>query len=160
MTSSQVLLHNESYTFAYFFWILSIIKMKFGQILACCLSKISNMFLGQCCRLGTSSRLFYYFIKMTIYWDLAIFNGRHLPFANVDYSTFQKMKRCNLDIIGYWIIGAGSKLKRTWNLVQVFKIVPKIPKNYCPYFYQLVKFGDLMSRGCRDVFKNAPFLMY
>ena len=54
---------------------LSPIKMKFGQILVCYMTNISNMFLAECWRLETSSRLFYDFIKMTIHQDLAIFNG-------------------------------------------------------------------------------------
>ena len=33
---------------SYFFWILSTIKMKFGSILVCCMTKISKMFLAQC----------------------------------------------------------------------------------------------------------------
>ena len=36
--------------------------MKFGQILLCCMTKISNMFLTQCWRLETISRLFFDFI--------------------------------------------------------------------------------------------------
>ena len=35
----------------------------------------SNMVLAQCWRLGTSSRLFYDFIKMTVQRGLAIFNS-------------------------------------------------------------------------------------
>ena len=57
--------------YAYFFWILSPIKMKFGQMLVCCMTSISNMFLAgnwklenECWRLETSSRLFYDFIKI------------------------------------------------------------------------------------------------
>ena len=53
-------------TYAYFFWILSTLKKKFGQILLCCKTKISNTFLAQDWRLETSSRLFYDFFKMTI----------------------------------------------------------------------------------------------
>ena len=53
-------------TSSYFFWILSTLKNKFGQILVCCKTNISNMFLAQDWRLETSSRLFYDFIKMTI----------------------------------------------------------------------------------------------
>ena len=60
------MLHNASYTYAYFFWILSSIRMKFGQILVCYMTNISNMFLGECRRLETISWLFYDFIKMTI----------------------------------------------------------------------------------------------
>ena len=47
----------------------------FGQIVMCCMTNIFNMFLAECWRLETSSRLFYDFIKMTIQQDLAIFNG-------------------------------------------------------------------------------------
>ena len=46
--------------------ILSAIKMKFGKILVCYMTNISNMFLAECWRLETSSRPFYDFIKMTI----------------------------------------------------------------------------------------------
>ena len=60
VTSSLV----ASYTYAYLFWILSPIKIKFGQILVCCMIKISNMFLDECWRLETSSRLFYDFILL------------------------------------------------------------------------------------------------
>ena len=54
---------------------ISTIKMKLGQILVCCMTNISNMFLAECWRLETSCRPFYDFIKMTIQQDLAIFNG-------------------------------------------------------------------------------------
>ena len=90
VTSSQVLLHNASYTYVYFFWILSPVKIKFGQIVVCFMKNISNMFLAECWRLETSSRLFFDFIKMTIQQDLAIFNGWHLPFLIVLYSHFRK----------------------------------------------------------------------
>ena len=39
VTSSKALLHNGGYTYAYFFWILSTLKMKFGQILVCCVKQ-------------------------------------------------------------------------------------------------------------------------
>ena len=64
--------------------------MKFGQILVCCLTNISNMFLTECWRLKTSSRLFYDFIKIAIQQDLVVFNGCHLLFSIVLYSPFQK----------------------------------------------------------------------
>ena len=64
--------------------------MKFDLILAWYMKNISNMFLVQCWRQGTSSRLFCGFIKVTIEQDLAIFNSGHLPFLNVPYSRFQK----------------------------------------------------------------------
>ena len=58
--------NGENYNYAYFFGILSAIKMKFRQILVCCMTNISNMFLVQYRRLETSSRPFCDFIKTTI----------------------------------------------------------------------------------------------
>ena len=46
--------------------LLSTIEMNFCQMLVCCMANISNVFLPQCWRLETTSRYFYYFIKMTI----------------------------------------------------------------------------------------------
>ena len=108
------MLQNGSYTYAYFFWILSPTKMKLGQILVCRLTNIPNMFLALCWRLETSSRAFYYFIKITIGQDLAIFNSWHLPFLTVPYSPFQKkkMEHWNLDITGYWVIWAGCSIEK------------------------------------------------
>ena len=64
--------HGDSYImevtlmlFFFFFWNLSNIKMKFGQILVCCMKKISNTLFARCWRLETSSRPFYNFIKMS-----------------------------------------------------------------------------------------------
>ena len=48
--------------------------MKFVQILVSCMTNISNMFLTECWRLKTSSRLFFDFIKMTMQQDLPTFN--------------------------------------------------------------------------------------
>ena len=110
--SKSVMSYNASQTHAYFFWILSPIKMKFGQILVCWMTNISNMFLAECWRLGTSTKLFYDFIKMKIQQDMAIFNGWHIPFLIVLYSPFKKMKHWNLDIFGCWVIGGGCSIKK------------------------------------------------
>ena len=48
-----------------FFWTMRTIKMKFGQILVCSVTNISNMFWIQYWRLETS-KLFDNFYKMTI----------------------------------------------------------------------------------------------
>ena len=77
------MLHNGSYTLAYFFWILSTIKMKLGQIKVCRMKNFSNMFLAQCWRLNTSCRLFYNFIKMILYYSDI------WPFLIVDIHHFQ-----------------------------------------------------------------------
>ena len=65
-------------------------EVKFGQILVCCMRNISNLFLAQYWGKETNSRLFYFFIKMTIKQDVTIFNSGHLPFFFVPYSLFQK----------------------------------------------------------------------
>ena len=62
----DIAIHYGSYTYAYFFWNLSSIKMKFGHILVCCMKNIYNMILTQCWRLETSSRPVCDFMKMTI----------------------------------------------------------------------------------------------
>ena len=108
LTSSQVLLHNASFTYAYFFWILSPIKMTFGQILVCCMTNISNIILAECWRLKTSSRLFHDFIKITIQQDLAVFNGWHIPFLIVVYSPFQK--KFNTGILAYLVMSNWGRL--------------------------------------------------
>ena len=48
-----------------------------------------------------------------------------------------------------------AKLTRTWNLAQVLLIVIALA-----YIYQLAHFGDFMSCGSEDIFKNVPCLMY
>ena len=54
-----------------------------------------------------------------------------------------------------------AKLKKAWNFAQVLQIAQKIPRNYTlAYIFQLTKVGDLMSCGTKDIFKNAPCLMY
>ena len=81
-------------------------KWKFGQILAFCLTDIPNMFLNQCWRLETSSGPFIVLFKWQ-YSEIWQFLMRwNLPFLIVPCSLFQKTKHWNLEIIGYWIIGA------------------------------------------------------
>ena len=75
--------------------------MKFGQILVCCMTNISNMFLAEDWRLETSCRLFYDFVE-TIQQDLAIFNG-----WDIFIHFFKKIKYWNLVIFGSWVIAAG-----------------------------------------------------
>ena len=119
------MLHNACYTYAYFFWILNTIKIKFGQVLVCCMANISNKFLAECWRLEASSRLFYDFIKIKIQQDLAFFNGWHMPFL---IAFIPSSKKWNTGILAYLVIeqlGQVAKLKRTWNLGPGFKIFSK-----------------------------------
>ena len=111
LTSSLALLPNGSYTYTYFFWILSTIYMKFGQILVCC--EISNMFLVQNWRLKTSSSHFHDFVKLAIKRDIAILNGGHVQILIVSYLPFfkwkkrKKKKHWNVNTTGCWVIEAG-----------------------------------------------------
>ena len=82
--------------------------MKFGQIPVCCMTNISNMFLAECWRLETSSRLFYDFIKMAIQQDLVIFNGRHIPFLIAFYSPF--LKNETLESWHIWLLSNWGRL--------------------------------------------------
>ena len=156
------MLHNASYTYAYFFWILSPIKMKFGQILVCCMTNISSMFLAEYWRLETSSRLFYKFFKMTIEQDLAIFNGSHIPFLIVLYPPFQKNE--TLESWHLWLLSNWGRLLN-WKGPGIKPQSPKLFKRLLKiivlaYIYQLAKFGDFMICGSKDIFKNAPCIMY
>ena len=107
VTSPEALVHNGSYSYVYFFWILSTIKMKFGQILMCCMTSISKMFLAQCWRLETSSRPFYDFINTEILRNLVIFNWWHLQFLIVP-SPFQNSK--TLESWLNWLLSILSRL--------------------------------------------------
>ena len=69
----------------------------------------------------------------------------------------------NLNIIGYWVIGAGFLLKGIWNLspTPIRQIIQKTPEIIAlAYIYQLAKFGDLVSCVSKDIFKTVPCLMY
>ena len=106
MTLSQTLLHNGSYTFPYFVLILGIIKMKFGQVLVYLITNISNMFLAQCCRRETSSRIFY-FNEMRIWQDVSIFSSCYLLFLILLYSCFTKNEK--LEIWQNWLLSNWSR---------------------------------------------------
>ena len=92
---------------AYLFWMLCTAKVKFDQILMCCMRNISNLFLPQCWRLKTNFRLFYFFIKMTIKQDLTIFNSWYLPFFIDPYSPLQKDDILESWHNLLWVIEAG-----------------------------------------------------
>ena len=71
------------------------------------------------------------------------------------------MKHWKLDIIGTECLEQVAKLKRAYNLAPVLQIVQNFQKNISlVYIYQLTKVGGLMSCGSKDIFKNAPCLMY
>ena len=67
------------------------------------------------------------------------------------------MKHWYPDIIGDWVIEAGCSIEKDLDLAAVLQIYFW---KYFPYIYQLAKFGDLMSWDSKDIFKNAPCLMY
>ena len=74
--------------------------MKLGQLLICCMANISNIFLAQCLRLETSSRLMIILkLKYNEIWTFLIADIYHFEWPLIHF--FQKMKHWNLDIIGY-----------------------------------------------------------
>ena len=136
--------------------------MKFGQILACCMTNIFDMFLGEYLRLKTSPRPLYDFIKMTIYRDLAIFNSCRLPFWIFPYSPFQKNE--TLESLHNWLWSNWGRLlnwKEPGTYPQSVKLFERFLKIIAlDYIYQLAKFGDLMSCCPKDIFKNTPCFIY
>ena len=96
--------------------------MEFGQILVCCMK---NRFLG-CWRLQTSYRLFYGFVKMTIYQHLAIFNGLHLQFSIVSDSPFQKNEP--VEHWYNWLLSNFSRLLN-WKEPGTYPSPPNISKD-------------------------------
>ena len=129
--------------------------MKLGQIIGSCMTNISNIFLAQWWRPETSSWPFYDFIKLTIYWNLDIFNVWHLPFLIVPYVFFQKNK--TLESWHNWLLSNWSKLLN-WNGT---RNSPQSSKNYLKFFSfayicQLDKLGDLINWRSKDILKNAP----
>ena len=117
------MLHYGSYSYAYFFWILSPIKMKFGQILVCCMKNISNMFLAECWRLESSPSLFYDFIKITIQKDLAIFNGWHIWVSWERNIIFLQNKKI-------------LNLCFRWDILRSYRFVAEVNFNYEPINYK------------------------
>ena len=117
--------------------------MKFGQILVCCMTSISKHAFGLMLETETSSRPFFDILPKTLQQDIAIFNSGHLPFLIVPYTPFQKKKHWNLEIIVYWVNGAGCYIKKDLNLAQVLQIVQEIHENYCPCLY--LSIGQIWS---------------
>ena len=74
----------------------------------------------------------------------------------------KKLKHWNLEIIGYWVFGAGSYIEKD---LELSPCPPNCSKDFrkvfvLVYIYELAKFGDLISCGLKDIFKDAPCLMY
>ena len=109
------------YTYTHFLWIVNTIKMKFFQMLVCCMTNISNMFLAQCWRLGT----FMILLKLN-YSEI-------WPFLIWPLFTFSKKKKhWNLDVIGYCEIGPGCEIKKDLERSSSPPNCSKIPENYSP----------------------------
>ena len=147
-----MLVHNGSYTYAYFFWILSTIKMKFGQILPCCITFVTCFWL------------------IARDWKLipgpSMTNSKIWPILLVDLyqlwvpliHLFQKNE--TLESWHSWLLSDWSRLLN-WKGAgtypqssKLFKIIVLV------YIYQLAKLGDSVSYGSKDIFKNAPCFMY
>ena len=87
-----------------------------------------------------------------------IFNSLHLPFLTVPYLPFQKKKQVkhwNLDITGYWVIGAVAKLEKPHSS----KLCKRFLKTMIlAYIYQLAKFDDLISCASKDMLKKCTIV--
>ena len=129
--------------------------MKLDQILVCCMTNISNLFLAQGWRLDTSSRPFMILLKWQYskIWPFLIFDFYQFSLSLIN--LFTKMNFWNLDMIGYWhywITGAGPQSSKL--LKRFLKIIP------LAHIYQFAKFGDLICYGSKDIFKNVLCLIY
>ena len=75
---------------------------------------------------------------------------------------FKKMKHWNLDIICYWVIGAGCEIEKDLELSpqssKLFKWFLKII--VLIYKFQLAKFANFMSCGSKDILKNTTCLLF
>ena len=155
------MLHNGIYTNAYIFWMLCTIKMKFGQILVC-MRNISNLFLAQCWRLQNNSRLFYFFVKLTIKQDLAMFNSWYFKLFSLSFIHLFK-KNETLESWHNWLLSNWNRFlnwKEPGTLPQSSILLKRFLKIIAlVYIHQLAKFGDLTSCDSKDIFKNAPCLM-
>ena len=69
---------------------------------------------------------------MTIWQDLSNSCTWYLPFLILPYSSFQKMKLWTLDIIAYWVIGAGYEIERC---LELYQTVQTSSEKYCPCVY-------------------------
>ena len=82
--------------------------------------------MAQCWRLGTSSRPFYDFIKITIQQDLAIFNSWYLSFLIVPYSPFQKNE--TMESWHKWLLSNWSRLLK-WKGPVTYPSPSNVQKN-------------------------------
>ena len=85
-----------------------------------------------------------------------------MTFTIFNCPLFTLSKKWNTGILTQLVIEKFeqvAKLNRTWNLAPVLQIIQKILENCYPCIYQLTKFGDFMSCGSKDIFRNAPCLM-
>ena len=115
MHCSQNLWHHRKHCeimeitliYAYFFWILNTIKMKFGQILVCYMTNISNMFWLNAGDWKLVPGPFMILLKWQYseIWSFLIVDIWHFEMSCIH--LFKKMKHWNHYIIGYGVIGAG-----------------------------------------------------
>ena len=70
------------------------------------------------------------------------------------------MKHWNLDIIGYWVIGAGCQIKKGLELISSPLNCSKDSSKLFPLLISInwQTSGEFISCGSKDIFKNAPCL--
>ena len=128
-------MHNGSYSFAYFFWILNTIKMKFGQILVHLLTKFLTCFWLNAGNWKLVPGPFMILMKWQYnkICQFLVVDVYHFQFSLIH--PFKKMKHWNLDITGYWVIGAVCYNEKGLELSTSPPIFQKISEKYCPCLY-------------------------
>ena len=104
--------------------------------------------------LETSSMPFYDFNKMAIQLDLSICSSWYLPFLFSNIHPFKKMKHWKLDIISYWLIGAGCLIEKG------LELSPSPPNHSNDFRKILTLLISTINCDSKHIFKNAPCLMY
>ena len=137
------------------------------------MTNIFNMFLAQRWNLKTSSMRFHDLKEIKQY--LSIFSSWYLLFWLFLNHSLKEIKHWKLDITNYWVIreilsqSSKAALHKKWNFPLRKKLKISVMENFIfvqrfsKYFwkiYQLAKFGSLMGCGLKDIFTNAPCLMY
>ena len=100
LCSVIMIINIASYIYVYFFWTLSTIKIKLGQILQYCMINIFKMLFAQCWTLETSSMPC--FIKMAV--------KQYLLFLNETFSFFELKHLSFIHIFNNCLLISWSRL--------------------------------------------------
>ena len=95
------IVYNGSYTYAYFFWVLSIINIIFRQTLVCYVTNISSIFWAECWRWKLVSGCFMVLLK----WQCSeIWPFFWVTFAIITCPLFTFSKKWNIGILAWLFV--------------------------------------------------------